>query len=80
MILDEATSNVDMHTEVPCQKDMAELMKGRTSFVLAHRLSTICDADMIFYMEDGDVKEIGNHKDLMQKDGKYVALYMSQFA
>ena len=80
MILDEATSNVDTHTEVLIQKAMAELMKGRTSFVIAHRLSTIRDADMILYMEDGDIKEVGNHEELMKKNGKYAALYMSQFA
>lgn len=79
MILDEATSNVDTHTEVLIQKAMAELMRGRTSFVIAHRLSTIRDADMILYMEDGDIKEVGNHEELMQKGGKYAALYMSQF-
>lgn len=80
MILDEATSNVDTHTEVLIQKAMAELMKGRTSFVIAHRLSTIRDADMILYMEDGDIKEAGSHQELMEKNGKYAALYMSQFA
>lgn len=80
MILDEATSNVDTHTEVLIQKAMARLMKGRTSFVIAHRLSTIRDADMILYMEDGDIKEVGNHEELMKKNGKYAALYMSQFA
>lgn len=79
MILDKATSNVDTHTEVLIQKAMAELMKGRTSFVIAHRLSTIRDADMILYMENGDIKEIGNHEELMAKNGKYAALYMSQF-
>ena len=79
MILDEATSNVDTHTEVLIQKAMAELMRGRTSFVIAHRLSTIRDADMILYMKDGDIKEVGNHEELMQKGGKYAALYMSQF-
>lgn len=79
MILDEATSNVDTHTEVLIQKAMAELMKGRTSFVIAHRLSTIRDADMILYMEDGDIKEVGNHEELMKKNGKYAVLYMSQF-
>ena len=80
MILDEATSNVDTHTEVLIQKAMAELMKGRTSFVIAHRLSTIRDADVILYMEDGDIKEVGSHDELMKKNGKYAALYMSQFA
>lgn len=80
MILDEATSNVDTHTEVLIQKAMAELMKGRTSFVIAHRLSTIRDADMILYMEDGDIKEVGNHEALMKQNGKYAVLYMSQFA
>lgn len=79
MILDEATSNVDTHTEVLIQKAMAELMKGRTSFVIAHRLSTIRDADMILYMEDGDIKEVGNHEELMRKNGKYATLYLSQF-
>ena len=80
MILDEATSNVDTHTEVLIQKAMGELMKGRTSFVIAHRLSTIRDADIILYMEDGDIREVGSHDELMKKGGKYAALYMSQFA
>lgn len=80
MILDEATSNVDTHTEILIQRAMAQLMKGRTSFVIAHRLSTIRDADMILYMEDGDIKEVGNHDELMDKNGKYAALYNSQFA
>ena len=59
---------------------MAQLMKGRTSFVIAHRLSTIRDADMILYMEDGGIREVGNHDELMAKNGKYAALYNSQFA
>ena len=80
MILDEATSNVDTHTEVAIQNAMAQLMKGRTSFVIAHRLSTIRDADMILYMEDGDIKEVGNHQQLMALNGKYTALYNSQFS
>lgn len=79
MILDEATSNVDTHTELLIQRAMAGLMKGRTSFVIAHRLSTIRDADMILYMEDGDIKEVGTHEELIKKQGKYANLYFSQF-
>ena len=80
MILDEATSNVDTHTEQKIQLAMAELMKGRTSFVIAHRLSTIRDANMILYMENGDIKEVGDHDSLMALNGKYAVLYNSQFA
>ena len=80
MILDEATSNVDAHTEQTIQNAMATLMKGRTSFVIAHRLSTIRDAAMILYMENGDIKEVGDHDTLMAQGGKYAALYNSQFA
>ena len=80
MILDEATSNVDTHTEILIQRAMTQLMKDRTSFVIAHRLSTIRDADMILYMEDGDIKEIGTHDELMKRGEKYAALYNSQFA
>ena len=79
MILDEATSNVDAHTEQVIQDAMATLMKGRTSFVIAHRLSTIRDSDMILYMENGDIKEVGNHDELMKLGGKYSVLYNSQF-
>lgn len=80
LILDEATSNVDTHTEALIQKAMRKLMKGRTSFVIAHRLSTIRDADIILYMEDGNILETGTHEELMEKNGKYAALYLSQFA
>ena len=80
MILDEDTSNVDTHTDQLIQKALAKLMHGRTSFVIAHRLSTIRDADMILYMEHGDILEHGSHEELMAQHGKYEALYMSQFA
>jgi len=80
MILDEATSNVDAHTEQTIQEAMATLQKGRTSFVIAHRLSTIRDANMILYMENGDIKEVGDHNTLMELGGKYAELYNSQFA
>ncbi len=80
MILDEATSSVDTRTEVLIQEAMAVLMKGRTSFVIAHRLSTIKDADMILYMQDGDIREVGNHRELMSRNGLYAKLYNSQFA
>lgn len=79
-ILDEATSSVDTRTEVLIQTAMAEMMKGRTSFVIAHRLSTIKDSDNILYMQDGDILEVGNHESLMAKDGLYAKLYNSQFA
>ena len=79
MILDEATSNVDAHTEQAIQTAMAALMKGRTSFVIAHRLSTIRDAAVILYMENGDIKEVGDHDTLMKLGGKYADLYNSQF-
>ena len=79
MILDEATSNVDAHTEQTIQNAMATLLKGRTSFVIAHRLSTIKDANTILYMENGDIKEVGDHDTLMKLNGKYATLYNSQF-
>lgn len=80
MILDEATSNVDTHTEQLIQNALAKLMQGRTSFVIAHRLSTIRDADVILYMEHGNILEQGTHQELMARHGRYEALYMSQFA
>lgn len=80
LILDEATSSVDTRTEAKIQKAMNALTAGRTSFVIAHRLSTIKDADLILYMEGGDVKETGNHETLMNMHGRYEALYNSQFA
>lgn len=80
MILDEATSSIDTRTEVLIQDAMANLMKGRTSFVIAHRLSTIRDADMIIYMQNGDIKETGTHDGLLAKGGLYANLYNSQFA
>lgn len=79
MILDEATSSVDTRTEQHIQDAMANLMKGRTSFVIAHRLSTIRDADVIFVMKDGDIIEQGNHKQLLAQNGFYAQLYNSQF-
>lgn len=80
LILDEATSNVDTRTEVLIQKAMANLMKGRTSFVIAHRLSTIRDAHLILVMNHGSIIEQGNHKELIDKGGFYADLYNSQFS
>lgn len=80
MILDEATSSVDTRTEVMIQEAMNEMMKGKTSFIIAHRLSTIKDAENILYMQDGDILEVGNHDELMAKDGLYAKLYNSQFS
>jgi ATP-binding cassette, subfamily B, multidrug efflux pump len=79
LILDEATSSVDTHTEVLIQKAMLELMRGRTSFIIAHRLSTIRDADWILVMKDGDIVEQGKHEKLLAKKGFYAELYNSQF-
>ena len=80
LILDEATSSVDTRTEIKIQKAMDAITKGRTSFVIAHRLSTIRDADLIIYMQDGDIKETGTHDKLMEQNGKYAELYNSQFS
>ena len=79
IILDEATSSVDTRTEVEIGKAMQKLMKGRTSFVIAHRLSTIRDADIILFMEHGNIIEQGSHQELLAKNGAYAALYYSQF-
>lgn len=80
LILDEATSSVDTRTEILIQKAMNRLLENRTSFVVAHRLSTIRDADNIIVMNHGSIVEIGNHDTLMEKDGFYADLYNSQFS
>lgn len=80
LILDEATSSVDTRTESLIQAAMRRLLEGRTSFVVAHRLSTIRDADKIIVMDKGDIIEIGNHEELMAKNGFYAELYQSQFS
>lgn len=80
LILDEATSSVDTHTELLIQKAMRNLMHGRTSFIIAHRLSTIRDSDWILVLNEGDIVEQGKHEDLLEKGGFYAELYNSQFA
>jgi len=80
LILDEATSSVDTRTEILIQQAMAELMRGRTTFVIAHRLSTVRNADTILVMEGGRIVEHGRHQDLLAANGAYAALYHSQFA
>lgn len=80
LILDEATSSVDTRTEKMVQQAMDKALEGRTSFVVAHRLSTIRDADKIIVMNHGDVIETGNHDELIEKDGFYAGLYNAQFA
>lgn len=80
LILDEATSSVDTRTEIEIGKAVKNLLRGRTSFVIAHRLSTITDADLILYMEDGNIVESGNHETLLARGGRYAALYNSQFS
>lgn len=79
LILDEATSSVDTRTEILIQEAMDELMKGRTSFIIAHRLSTIRNADLILFMEHGDIVEMGTHEQLLAKNGYYAEMYNSQF-
>ncbi|MDY3795446.1 MAG: ABC transporter ATP-binding protein [Agathobacter sp.] len=80
LILDEATSSIDTRTELRIQKAFLTMMKGRTSFIVAHRLSTIREADVIIVMKDGKIIEQGNHESLLQKNGFYATLYNSQFA
>ena len=80
LILDEATSSIDTRTEIKIQEAFNILMKGRTSFIVAHRLSTIREADVILVMKDGNIIEQGNHDELMEKGGFYANLYNSQFA
>ena len=80
LILDEATSSIDTRTEIKIQKAFATMMEGRTSFIVAHRLSTIQNADVILVMKDGHIIEQGNHKQLLKKGGFYAKLYQSQFA
>ncbi|CCX37656.1 aBC transporter ATP-binding/permease protein [Clostridium sp. CAG:1013] len=79
LILDEATSSIDTRTEIRIQKAFQKMMKGRTSFIVAHRLSTIQDADVILVMRDGHIIEQGNHETLLEKGGFYAELYNSQF-
>lgn len=80
LILDEATSSIDTRTEIRIQRAFARLMEGRTSFIVAHRLSTIRNADIILVMKDGNIIEQGSHESLMQAGGFYAKLYQSQFA
>ena len=79
LILDEATSSIDTRTEIKIQKAFAELMRGRTSFIVAHRLNTIKNADLILVMKDGKIIERGTHDELMTAGGSYGDLYGAQF-
>lgn len=80
LILDEATSSIDTRTEIKIQEAFQKMMEGRTSFIVAHRLSTIQEADIILVMKDGNIIEQGSHEELLKKDGFYSELYNSQFA
>lgn len=79
LILDEATASIDTQTEMLVQEALQTIFKGRTSFVIAHRLSTIRNADRIFVVDDGQIKEVGNHNQLLAKKGLYYQLYMAQY-
>ena len=79
LILDEATSSIDTRTEIRIQKAFAAMMEGRTSFIVAHRLSTIREADVILVMKDGNIIEQGDHETLLKQNGFYATLYNSQF-
>ena len=80
LILDEATSSIDTRTELRIQNAFAKMMEGRTSFIVAHRLSTIQEADIILVMKDGNIIEQGSHETLLVQNGFYATLYYSQFA
>ena len=80
MILDEATSNIDTRTEMKITEAFKKLTDGKTSFIIAHRLSTIVSSDLILVMKDGEIIEMGNHKELILKKGFYYDLYNAQFS
>ena len=80
LILDEATSSIDTRTEMRIQNAFLKMMKGRTSFIVAHRLSTIREADIILVMNQGKIIEQGNHEELLAMNGFYANLYNSQFS
>lgn len=78
LVLDEATSSIDVQTERALQQGLNAMLKGRTSFIIAHRLSTIKNCDKIMYISDGGIRECGTHEELMEKKGAYYQLYMAQ--
>ena len=80
LILDEATSSIDTRTELHIQQAFDSMMEGRTSFIVAHRLSTIRNADLILVLKDGNIIEQGKHEELLARGGFYSTLYNSQFA
>ena len=79
LILDEATSSIDTETEIVLQKGLNRLLEGRTSFIIAHRLSTIKNSSCIMYVDRGNIQEMGSHDELMELQGEYYKLYMSQY-